>query len=44
MSYSFADSFRAGLGWNCSSNLILLARCQQTFMTYTIAVYTAQNS
>jgi hypothetical protein len=32
MSY---DSLRAGSGWNI---LILLASCQQTFMTYTIAV------
>jgi hypothetical protein len=24
MSYRFADSLQAGLGWNCSSNLILL--------------------
>jgi hypothetical protein len=30
----------AGLGWNCSSILILLASCQQTCMTYTIAVCT----
>ena len=30
MSYRFADSLRAGSGWNCSSILILLANCQQT--------------
>ena len=29
MSYRFADSLRAGSGRNCSSVLILLARCQQ---------------
>jgi len=27
MSYRFADSLRAGSGWNCSSILILLASC-----------------
>jgi len=37
MSYRFVDSFRAGLGWNCSSNLVLLESCLQTCMTYTIA-------
>jgi len=41
MSYRFADSFRAGSGWNI---LILLASCQQTYMTYTIAVCTVKNS
>jgi len=35
---------RAGSGWNCSSVLILLASCQQTCMTYTIAVCTVKNS
>jgi len=40
MSYRFADSLRAGSGWNCSSVLILLACC----MTYTIAVCTVKNS
>ena len=40
MSYSFADSLRAESGWNCSSNLILLASC----MTYTIVVCTVKNS
>jgi len=40
MSYRFADSLRAG----SSSTLILLASCQQTCMTYTIAVCTVQNS
>jgi len=38
-SYGFADSLRAG-----SSILILLAGCQQTCMTYTIAVRTVKNS
>jgi len=28
MLYRFADSLRAGSGWNCSSILILLASCQ----------------
>jgi len=36
MSYTFADSLRAGSGWNIS--------CQQTCMTYTIAVCTVKNS
>jgi len=40
MSYSL----RAGSGRNCSSVLILLASCQQTCMTYTIAVCTVKNS
>jgi len=40
MSYSL----RAGSGQNCSSILILLASCQQTCMTYTIAVCTVKNS
>ena len=31
--YKFADSLRAGSGWR--SILILLASCQQTYMTYT---------
>jgi len=44
MSYRFSDSLRAGLGWNCSSILILLASCQQNCMTYTIAVCTVTNS
>jgi hypothetical protein len=44
MSYRFADSLQAGSGWNCSSILILLASCQQTSMTYTIAVCTVKNS
>jgi len=42
MSYRFADSLRAGSGRNCSSIPILLARCQQTCMTYIIAVCTVQ--
>ena len=41
MSYRFADSLRAGSGRNV---LILLASCQQTCMTYTIAVCTVKNS
>ena len=44
MSHKFADSFRAGSGRNCSSVLILLAKCQQTCVTYTIDVYTVKNS
>ena len=40
MSYSL----RAGSGGNCSSILILLASCQQTYVTYTIAVCTVKNS
>ena len=48
-SYRFPDSLRKGSGWilirtNCSSVLILLASCQQTCMTYTIAVSTVKNS
>jgi len=39
MSYSFADSLRAGSGRNF---LILFASCQQTCMTYTIAVCTVK--
>jgi len=31
------DSFRAGPGWKCSSILVLLESCLQTFMTYTIS-------
>ena len=42
ISYSFADSLRAGSGRN--SVLILLASCQQTNMTYTIAVCTVKTS
>ena len=30
-------SFRAGPRWNCSSILVLLESCLQTYMTYTIA-------
>ena len=40
LSYSFADSWRAGSIWN--SVLIPLASCQQTCMTYTIAVCTVK--
>jgi len=43
-SYRFADRLRAGSGWNCSSILILFASCQQTRVTYTIAVCTVINS
>jgi len=42
MSYRFANILRAGLGWNCSSVLILLTSCQQTCTTYTIAVCTVK--
>jgi len=38
-SYRSADSLRAGSGW-----MILLASCQQTRMTYTIAVCTVKYS
>jgi len=41
ISYRFADNLRAGTGWNI---LILFARCQQTCMIYTIAVFTVKNS
>jgi hypothetical protein len=34
MSYRFENSFRAGPGWNCSSILVLLESCLQTYMTY----------
>jgi hypothetical protein len=44
ISYRFADSLRTGLEWNCSSILILLARCRQTCRIYTIAVCTVENS
>jgi hypothetical protein len=44
MSYRLVDSLRAESGWKCSSILILLASCQQTCMTYTIAVCTVKNS
>jgi len=44
MSYRFADSLRAGSGWNCSSILILLTSCQQNCMTYTIALCNVKNS
>jgi len=40
ISYRFADGLRAGSG---GSVLILLASCQQTCMTYTIAVCTVKN-
>jgi len=41
MLYRFTDSLRAGSGWNI---LILLASCQQTCMTYIIAVCRVKNS
>ena len=41
---SFFTVHTAGSGRNCSSVLILLASCQQTCMTYTIAVCTVKNS
>jgi len=41
MSYSFADSLLAGSGRNV---LILLASCQQSCLTYTIAACTVKNS
>jgi hypothetical protein len=41
MSYSFADSLRAGSGY---SILILLASCLQICMTHTIAECTVKNS
>jgi len=44
MSYKFVDSLRTGSGWNHSSILILLASCQQTSMTYNVAVCTVKNS
>ena len=47
MSYRFAGSLRAESGWirmELSSILILPASCQQTCMTYTIAVCTVKNS
>ena len=39
-----ATSQSTGSGRNCSSVLILLASCQQTCMTYTIAVCAVKNS
>ena len=39
MSYSFADSLRAGSRWDCSSILILLASCPQNCMTYHCCVH-----
>jgi len=41
MSYRFANTLRAGSGCNV---LILLASCQQTCMTYNIAVCIVKNS
>jgi hypothetical protein len=40
MSYSF----RAGPGWNCRSIRVLLERCRQTTMTYTVASAQWMNS
>jgi len=39
-----SHSLRAGSGRKCSSVLILLASCQQTCVTYTIAERTVKNS
>ena len=44
MSYRFADSFQTASGRDCSSILILLAKCLQTCMTYTTAVFRVKNS
>ena len=44
MSYRSVDSLRAGSGRNCRSVLILLASCQQTCVTYTVAVCKVWNS
>jgi len=44
MSYRFADSFRAGSGWNCSYILILPASRKQICMTYNIAVCTVKKN
>jgi len=44
MSHMCVDSLRAGSGWNWSSILILLASCQETCMTYTIAAITVKSS
>jgi hypothetical protein len=38
------DTVPAGSGRNCSSVLILLANCQQTSMTYNIAVCTVKKT
>jgi len=43
MSYRFIDSLRR-IRMELSSALILFASCQQTCMTYTIAVCTVKNS
>jgi hypothetical protein len=43
MSYRFVDSFRAGLE-SILILLLLLESCLQTFMTYTTAVCTVNNS
>jgi hypothetical protein len=43
-SYRFADSLRAGSGWNRCSVLILFASCLQNCITYSIAVCTVKNS
>ena len=64
ISHGFADSLRAGSGWDwfhpdpdckLSANLLLygflvvemvcgITSCQQTCMTYMVAVYTVKNS
>jgi len=43
MSYRLADSLQAGSGCSILTGL-LRASCQQTSMTYTIAVCTVKNS
>ena len=43
MSYRFADSLRAGSGWNCSSFLILLASCNYNlYDIYHCCVYSEE--
>jgi hypothetical protein len=44
MSYRFADSLPAVSGRNCRAILILLEICQQTCMTYTIALCTVKKT
>ena len=44
MSYRFADSCHLSANLYAGSVLILLASCQQTCMTYNIAVCTVKNS
>jgi hypothetical protein len=43
MSYTFAESLRAGSGWNCSSVLIHLASClQNSYDIYHCCVYSEE--